>query len=150
MSASCAEQWEALVCDAFPEFANRLSCFGYDWLGRIFALDSARIEKSNPGVLLLEPGTGEGLEIPCDLQGFHIDEMVEHQEEALAMRFHARWLSDGGSAPKRGQCVGYKKTTVLRRERHHCQFGNCRYRCRLDPSRVANQKGKRNAHRYSG
>lgn len=52
------------IADAFPEFASRACPFGYDWLGRQFAIDTGRQQAGQPLVLLLEPGTGEGLEIP--------------------------------------------------------------------------------------
>jgi hypothetical protein len=48
---------------AFPDFATRACPFGSDWLGRLFAVDSARVENGEPLVLMMEPGTGEVLEI---------------------------------------------------------------------------------------
>src|SRR5258708_1533979 len=54
-----------MVGEAFPEFRARIRCFGCDWLGREFALDSARLRNGMPLVLMLEPGTGEALEIPA-------------------------------------------------------------------------------------
>ncbi len=51
----------SLIADAFPEYATRACPFGYDWLGRQFAVDSGREIAGQPQVLLLEPGTGEVL-----------------------------------------------------------------------------------------
>jgi hypothetical protein len=109
MTPGTVEQWEALMGVAFPQFIGRLSCFAYDWLGRVFAIDSGREEKDGAGVLLLEPGTGKALEIPCGVRAFHDGELVDHREDALAASFHARWLATGGEVPTRSQCIGYKK-----------------------------------------
>lgn len=45
---------------AFPEYAGRATPFGYDWMGRHFAVDAGRTSESGEAaVLLLEPGTGD-------------------------------------------------------------------------------------------
>lgn len=113
MTPGIVEQWEAVVCAAFPEFTRRISCFGYDWLGRVFAIDSQRRESDGCGVALFEPGTGEVLEIPCGINSFHNDELVNYREEAVAASFHSKWLSASGTAPARSQCAGYKKPLFL-------------------------------------
>ena len=43
-------EWDSTASKAFPSFAGRLSCFAYDWLGRIFALDSGRLVDGLPGL----------------------------------------------------------------------------------------------------
>lgn len=60
------DHFTSLASTAFPAFADRIECFGADWLGRQFARDRARIAGGEPLVLMLEPGTGEALEIPAD------------------------------------------------------------------------------------
>lgn len=35
-------------------------------------------------VLMLEPGTGEALEIPCTIKSFHDRELIENRDAALA------------------------------------------------------------------
>jgi len=113
LTPATAEQWEALVTDPFPNYAGRLSCFGYDWLGRGFAVDSRRREKDGAGVLMFEPGTGKALQIPCGVRGFHDDELYRDREPALSAGFHAEWIKRGGAVPNRGQCVGYKRPLFL-------------------------------------
>src|SRR5438067_13341131 len=54
-----ADKWEALVSQAFPSFNGRTSCFAFDWLGRLFALDPARHSSNKPAVVMFEPGTGQ-------------------------------------------------------------------------------------------
>lgn len=106
-------QWDGLVESAFPSFAGRLTCFAIDWLGRIFTLDAGRLENGHPGVLLLEPGTAEALEIPCDIESFHEKELIKYREEALAESFYRQWLDQGGMPPQVSQCVGYKRPLFL-------------------------------------
>ena len=111
--ASDAGAWNAQVTVAFPDFASRITCFGFDWLGRVFAVDPKRAEEGQPGVVMFEPGTGEALEVPCNIASFHDEELIEYRDAALASDFHQRWLNSGGGAPQYGQCVGYKKPLFL-------------------------------------
>src|SRR5882757_3902498 len=53
--AADLDQWKARISLGFPEFERRIACFGYDWLGRAFAIDSQRQEHGQPGVLMFEP-----------------------------------------------------------------------------------------------
>lgn len=62
---------------------------------------------------MFEPGTGEALEIPCNIGTFHDEELIQYADAALASEFHERWLVSGGGAPKHEQCVGYKKPLFL-------------------------------------
>jgi hypothetical protein len=103
-----------LLIDTFPEFAARACPFGYDWLGRQFAVDSARKESGQPQVLLFEPGTGEALEIPLSFAAFHDVELIHHAEAALAVEFFEAWtVVNGGLSLQRDQCVGYKVPLFL-------------------------------------
>ena len=113
MSADTFKAAHVLVSQGFHEFAYRITAFAFDWLGRVFALDSSRLEEGLPGVVMFEPGTGQALEIPSNLATFHERELIDFSDAALAARFHAEWLASGGAAPKHSQCVGYKKPLFL-------------------------------------
>lgn len=113
ITPSSISVWAERIEIAFPEYGSRATCFAYDWLGRAFALDSERFEGGRPSVVLLEPGTGEVLEIPCNLETFHTDELLEYGEAALAISFYEKWLAAGGSAPEFDQCIGYRKPLFL-------------------------------------
>lgn len=106
-------EWDSTASKTFPDFAGRLSCFAYDWLGRIFALDSGRLVDGLSGVVMLEPGTAQALEIPCHLASFHDEELIEFNDAALATEFHNSWLSHGGTAPSYRQCIGYLQPLFL-------------------------------------
>lgn len=108
VSAQDVGAWNARVGLAFSEFAGRITCFGYDWLGRTFAVDKGRIEEGEPGILMFEPGTGEALEIPANIKTFHDVELKENPDAALASSVYAEWRETGGGEPAYDQCVGYK------------------------------------------
>lgn len=110
---SSGAQTLALVEEAFPEYAHRVcpfGPFGYDWLGRQFAVGSGRVVGEQPHVVLLEPGTGEALEIPLSFAAFHDEELIEYADAALAMGFFDSWAAvNSESVPlRRDQCVGYR------------------------------------------
>ncbi len=107
MTPNSIEQWNQIIEFAFPDFDDRVQCFGYDWLGRIFAVDSGRLEEGHPGVVMFEPGTGHALEIPCNIVTFHNKELIDYREEALAISFRNLWRV-GGTAPSYEECVGYR------------------------------------------
>ena len=98
---------QVTIGEAFPEVAGGIASFGFDWLGRQFAVDL------RPGrdrhVLLVEPGTGEILEIPWSFAAFHNRELVDEPDAAVAKSFFAEWAGANPSllplAPD--VCVGY-------------------------------------------
>lgn len=104
---------DGLVEEAFPELRSQMSCFGFDWLGRQFALDGGRGAPSDPEILMLEPGTGEALEIPVPFSKFHDVELVEYANEALATDFYAEWASISSEHIEFAQCVGYRTPLFL-------------------------------------
>lgn len=112
-SEASARASDELVGAAFPEFAGRLRCFGYDWLGRQFATDTGRGAADDPAVMLFEPGTGEALEIAVPFSRFHDEELVDYSEDVLARSFFDRWRSLGGEAPAISECVGYQRPLFL-------------------------------------
>ena len=105
--------WNSIVGDVFCDFKSRISCFGYDWLGRVFALDNERIEVGEQQVLLLEPGTADALELPCNLLDFHNEILIEQAEAALAVSGFNLWYEQNQSLLMRSDCIGYVKPLFL-------------------------------------
>jgi hypothetical protein len=99
--------------DVFPDLTGCITCFASDWLGRQFALDLRRQADGHQQILMLEPGTGERLAIPRDLEKFHDAELVQFPDAALASEFFEKWLQSGGQAPLYSQCIGYKRPLYL-------------------------------------
>lgn len=104
-----------LIGEAFPTFGDRAAPFGYDWLGRQFALDRDRVSGGEPLVLLIEPGTGEVLEIPANFREFHDQELVDYPDAALALEFFEEWrrASSGIATLERLECAGYRVPLFL-------------------------------------
>jgi hypothetical protein len=105
--------WVRIAEGAFPTFRDRLVPFGIDWLGRLFVLDLGRTVDGSPAVTLLEPGTGEALEIPCTAESFHESELIEYREECLAASFFEAWLKADGARPGLTECVAYRRPLFL-------------------------------------
>ena len=104
---------QALAAEAFPEMAARSAVFGFDWLGRQFAVDFDRVVAGSPQVLMLEPGTGQSLEVPVDFVSFHTEELVEFGDAALASQGFADWMKTHGVPIPFDQCVGYRVPLFL-------------------------------------
>jgi hypothetical protein len=92
---------------------DRLVVFGYDWLGRLLGFDRARVLDGEPLVAILEPGTGQLLEVPATFAGFIDRELVDEADAALAASFYADWKSSGGRAPHPTECIGYRTPLFL-------------------------------------
>lgn len=111
--ASDIPSWTRIVSAAFPQYGGRFQCFGFDWLGRMFALDQKRLVGNQPGVLMFEIGTGQALEIPANFLSFHCDELVEYAEAALALSAYREWKTKNPEPLTHYQCVGYKVPLFL-------------------------------------
>jgi hypothetical protein len=99
--------WTQTVESAFPAYRARIAVFGYDWLGRIFALD-LRSTGAQWSVLMIEPGTGESFEIPASFADFHNIELVDYAADALSKPFFDEWIAGGGERPDLTECIGYR------------------------------------------
>lgn len=106
-------KWDLLIAKMFPKRKGRFSTFGYDWMGRHFALDAARQENGQPLVALFDPGFCEELEIPATFQLFHDPVLLEDSDAALLDALFELWLRAGNSGPGPKECVGYKVPLVL-------------------------------------
>jgi len=107
-SLSDLDKWNRIAIDTFPSLSNRIQCFAYDWLGRQFVLDFKRKVDNEPMILMLEVGTGEILEIPCNFKSFHEEELIEYQDAAIATEFFNEWIKENGKKLEHNNCVGYK------------------------------------------
>lgn len=109
LNASDVEKWNEIVGTAFPPYSGGIKVFGYDWLGRMFAINLTR-----GTVLLFEPGTGEVLDIPADFVDFHNIEIAEYHEDSLASQFFSEWYEASNHVVlSYDQCAGYKVPLFL-------------------------------------
>lgn len=107
------DKWNAIVGNAFPKLSGFIMCFAYDWLGRHFALDFRRSKNGEPLIIMLEPGIGDVFEIPMTFIMFHENELIEHQDAALAIDFFNNWKQKNKEKLINSQCVGYKVPLFL-------------------------------------
>jgi hypothetical protein len=100
--------WNENVAQAFPDYNGKIVCFGYDWLGRQFALDRIALENGQDQVLMFEPGTAEVLSIPCSIENFHEEEIPQYHDSCLASDFFEEWILSNPAGLKNNECAGYK------------------------------------------
>ena len=113
LRASDFRRWQERIAIAFPGYEDQVACFGYDWMGTAFALDSSRKVGGRPAVAMFDLGAGEVLEIPSNLDTFHDHELVYSSSAALETELYGEWLSAGGAPPSYSQCVGYQVPLFL-------------------------------------
>jgi len=103
-NANDVVKWTEIIRKSFAKYSGKIKVFGFDWLGRNFAVD---VERNV--VLLFEPGTGEILNIQMDFIDFHNKEITEYHEACLASSFFNEWYETNDHyVLKHNQCAGYK------------------------------------------
>lgn len=105
-------RFTALAAAAFPNFSRRITCFGADWLGRQFAEDEERLVGGERQILMLEPGTGEVLELSTSLSNFQTL-LIQEPDAVACVSFFRAWIDAGGAVPGYEQCVGYRRPLYL-------------------------------------
>ncbi|MEV4638119.1 hypothetical protein AB0J80_12290 [Actinoplanes sp. NPDC049548] len=94
-----------------PKMHRTAVPFGFDWLGRNYAI--APGGGSSP-VLIVDLGEGRVFEVPVDLEAFHDVELVDYPNEALAADWFSDWRSSHeGVALCFSECVGYRTPIFL-------------------------------------
>ena len=97
----------------YPKLAGALAPFGYDWLGRHFAVDNTSLRNGQPSILMLEIGGGDAFVIPSRIADFHNVDLVESQQEALAYDAWKEWKEEHPEDLAHSQCVGYRRPLFL-------------------------------------
>lgn len=116
LDADGVSRWSTQAAEGFPAYAGRATVFAADWLGRLLAADAARRDGAGRElVLMLEPGTGEVLEIPCTVEAVHTSELLEAADALVAAGFYEQWrTATGDTAPLAPtECVGYRVPLFL-------------------------------------
>lgn len=114
--AASAPAWTAVAVEGFPAFAGKVTVFAADWLGRLLAADSARRGLDGQAlVILLEPGTGEALEVPATVLELHSSELLNAADALVAEPFYRNWRDATGDkdALALTECVGYRVPLFL-------------------------------------
>lgn len=103
------KKWNETLKRAFPKFKNGIQVFGYDWLGRNFALDTQR-----DVVLIFEPGTGEAFDTDFNFYDFHNKEIPTNHLVCLASEYYEKWRkANNNYILPHNKCAGYKVPLFL-------------------------------------
>lgn len=120
LSSDNIDKWTRIVTAAFPQYKDKIFCFGYDWLGRQFALKHS----DTAHVLMFDIDTGEVLEIPVGFNNFHDIELVEYGDDAVAESAFREWTANQEDPLGYSECVSFKiplhlggRDTLSNRER---------------------------------
>lgn len=97
-------KWSGIVKNTYLECDTEVSVFGYDWLGRIFAIDKNEEKR----ILIFEIGTADILEVNCDFLEFLNEEIPLYNEACFATSFYIKWLCKKKIPVIYGRCIGYK------------------------------------------
>ena len=85
-------KWYDIVdCPLFSRLKGRFKVFGYDWRGRVFAVNQSDDDCGN--VILLNPGDLKFLYIGCPLLEFLNSEIPAYADACLDSEIYADWLA---------------------------------------------------------
>lgn len=101
--------WTRLVSEYFENYKGRICCFGFDWLGRQYAIDT----KKPDVIYMFDPSTGEDFELGVSFSDFHNDELVKYRDETLSSAEFKKWLSKSGTPLEFNQCIGFKVSLFM-------------------------------------
>jgi hypothetical protein len=103
-SAKKVKVWSDITASVFPAYKDVIRCFGYDWLGRQFAV----VDGNENLILMLDVDTGDVLEIPVSFDDFHNVELVDYGDDALAENAFDEWIAIKDEPLKPSECVSYE------------------------------------------
>lgn len=103
--------WAFIISSYFDKYASQIIPISYDWMGRQFCV----YPSSKEFVLLIDPSTGERIDIPRDIVVFHNELLVQDRKDVLAEDIFdaVRDLLQIREV-KHTDCLGYKVPLYLR------------------------------------
>lgn len=106
---SSSAYWTEIASKYFSKYQDCFCCFGFDWLGRQYAMDL----KDWNLIYLFDPSTGEAFELEQSLVDFHNDDLVNYRDETLSSKEFEKWLLEAKKPLRFDQCVGFKVSLFL-------------------------------------
>lgn len=116
LPAQAVRTWTETAAAAFPDLRGRVTVFGADWSGRLFAADAHRVDDSGEQrVLVLDPGTGQVHESPSTVAEMHTWELLEQPHALLQQPGYEKWrlAADDEQPLSPHECVGYSVPLFL-------------------------------------
>lgn len=89
---------------AFPEYKGSFRLFGFDWMGRCFAVPSDNEDK----VIVFDPGVFEAYDVSLGFRDFVNKAIPMSTNECLSSDAFISWYKATGETPAEGSCIGYK------------------------------------------
>lgn len=83
-----AKKWTDIIVESFPEHENEIVAYGFDWMGRQFAIGNDNV------VRMFDGSTGEEFEMEQTLEGFFNEELVEYGVETLDSDNFESWNTE--------------------------------------------------------
>lgn len=102
--------WSDLISNYYLKYKGKIIPFGYDWLGRQYALDISRKNY----LLMFDPSTAEDFELNQSLTSFHNQDLVNEREDILSEQlFSVVTKTLGVTKISYEDCIGYKVPLFL-------------------------------------
>lgn len=102
------EKWNEIIGKVFPEVKGRIQVFGYDWVGRNFAV----YDKTDT-VLLFDPRTREVYDTGSTFSEFHNMEIPIDHEVCLMSKYFRQWKVANNRDIAHNECLCYKVPLLL-------------------------------------
>lgn len=101
-----AKKWTDIIVESFPAHKNKITAYGFDWMGRQFAIDNDDV------VHMFDGSTGEEFEMEQTLEGFFNEELVDYGVETLDIDNYKFW-NTGKISLKHNEIVAFKIPLAL-------------------------------------
>lgn len=96
--------WTDIITKFYKQYEGKVYCFGYDWLGRQFAIHT-QLENYT---FMFDPSTAEAFTLNCNLFDFHNIELVDYKAESLLTKEFNLFFSRNPKELAFKECVGFK------------------------------------------
>ncbi|MBS1500495.1 MAG: DUF1851 domain-containing protein [Bacteroidetes bacterium] len=102
--------WTKLTFEYFKKFKGSALVFGFDWVGRQFALS----EDGNKSIILMfDPATAEAFELEASLEDFFNIDLAEGKEDLLEEKKFRSFKRSMAADLQFDHCVGFIKPLFL-------------------------------------
>lgn len=104
-----ALDWQRKLEKAFPEYKGTFRLFGYDWMGRCFAVPTGNEDK----IIVFDPGVFDVYEVSLGFLDFVNKAIPMSTNECLSSDAFISWQQAFEEELGSGRCVGYKVPLFL-------------------------------------
>lgn len=96
--------WEKNIIKIFPEYKGKIELFGYDWMGRCFAVNS--LGSDDEKILVFDPSAMEVNDIKLSFMEFINKAVPASVNECFSSDAFIRWYNESGTELEYLQCLG--------------------------------------------